>query len=767
MASREQLYRALRNADAAGDVEAAKALAAHIQSMPDEPSVAPPGAAPEVDAEPVKTQGSRARAQQQSNGLLTKALLNIIPGAVRGAGSIGVTLLSSPEQLREDVLGSGPGSKPRREAMDQALQSLGADPNDPGYKLGKVGAEVVGTLGVGGATANALSRVAPRAAEAAPGLVNAIRSAGMTTGVARPGIAGAATNALTRASGGAITGGVSAGMVDPGQATTGAAVGAVVPPAMQVTGAVGKSAGGALSRLIEGGQVSSARDLAKALDMTPGQMEQAITALRGAETLVPGASPTVAQALQTPQASILQRVVYDSAGGDALRNKIAQQSAARMSALESVAPTNVGGVAQARHDLGTSVSRQMIPEEERLAAQVRRQFENVDPRRQIRLGLPLEDFQASQDKFLGGGSFGQGSKAQAAVNEARDIGMRPGEPTVRTVLTPTQGGAAKRMPQQVTTPGEMQEAPVSWDEVRRLRTSIGDAWQEAKDKGRSQEAAALNEMRRSLDARIDAASNGAGQAGDVMPREAANAWREANRSYAALQERFHTGPQAGMFRRGGDGQPAKQGGEIASAFWGNRPGLAEDVQSFKRLVDEQPGLMGQFRSLVTTHGAGTADAAGNLTTKYSKWVEQTLPGLREAFSPAEVQVLQRIAKDIDRAASAQKLGTSLGGSNTYQNAQNALSLGMLDSPLLGKAAGMVPGVRVVAAPMLEGVRAAGRNAKAQRLSSLLVDSEAAANALEMLSQQQAAPPNALVRILRDPRTNALVYRGAPVAVSDR
>ena len=64
--------------------------------------------------------------------------------------------------------------------------------------------------------------------------------------------------------------------------------------------------------------------------------------------------------------------------------------------------------------------------------------------------------------------------------------------------------------------------------------------------------------------------------------------------------------------------------------------------------------MGQFKSMVTTEGAGTADAAGNLTSKYSRWVANTLPGLQQAFNPSEVGVLQRIGQDVDRTASANK-----------------------------------------------------------------------------------------------------------------
>jgi hypothetical protein len=61
--------------------------------------------------------------------------------------------------------------------VDQALTQLGADPNDPGFKLGKLGGEVAGTAGIGGALANGA-----RVLGAAPKVVNALASGGFSTG---------------------------------------------------------------------------------------------------------------------------------------------------------------------------------------------------------------------------------------------------------------------------------------------------------------------------------------------------------------------------------------------------------------------------------------------------------------------------------------------------------------------------------------------------------------------------------------------------------
>ena len=179
---------------------------------------------------------------------------NLVAGAVRGAGSIGATILAPIDIVKDAIDGKGlslESNRQRRSDMDSALQTLGADTDSLAYKGGKLATEVAGTLGVGGAAANTLARV-PGVAAAAPNFLTAIRTAGMEAGPAAAGLQGFAQNALVRAAGGGINGALSAGLVDPKEAGTGAAVGAALPGALQVAGAVGKKAGSVL----RGGGVS-------------------------------------------------------------------------------------------------------------------------------------------------------------------------------------------------------------------------------------------------------------------------------------------------------------------------------------------------------------------------------------------------------------------------------------------------------------------------------------------------------------------------------
>jgi hypothetical protein len=171
---------------------------------------------------------------------------NLVAGGIRGAGSIGATLLSPFDAAARSIGVSNDfiGRTDRREQMDAGLQSLGADPESWMYKGGKLGAEVAGTAGAGGVLANGLRSVAPAVSIFSPAASNfltrvapAIESGGLTLGANAP--SNVAANALFRTGGGAINGGVTAGLVNPEDVGTGATIGAVLPSAVKTAGALG------------------------------------------------------------------------------------------------------------------------------------------------------------------------------------------------------------------------------------------------------------------------------------------------------------------------------------------------------------------------------------------------------------------------------------------------------------------------------------------------------------------------------------------------
>lgn len=161
---------------------------------------------------------------------LKQAAGDLAAGALRGAGSIGATILAPIDAaaravgIQNDFI----GRTDRRQAMDEGLREMGANPDSLLYQGGKLGTEIAGTLPVGGLLAKGA-----QTAGAAPVLVNALRSAGMSAG----GQTGAKTLAA-RVAGGAATGGASAALINPEDAAMGAMVGGGLP----VAGAVAKGA---------------------------------------------------------------------------------------------------------------------------------------------------------------------------------------------------------------------------------------------------------------------------------------------------------------------------------------------------------------------------------------------------------------------------------------------------------------------------------------------------------------------------------------------
>ena len=193
MATIEELSAALIKADAAGNAVDAKAFADEIRRVKQT-------SAPAVSEIP------------QARGFAGMAG-DVLAGAVRGAGSIGATLIRPFETAEENAV--------RRQQMTEALQTMGADPESTSFALGKTGAEIAGTLPIGGILGKGATAVAPRAL--AP-LATAIETGGFRTGMA-PGV----MNAVTRATGGAVTGAAGSALVNPEDAASGAIIGAVLP----------------------------------------------------------------------------------------------------------------------------------------------------------------------------------------------------------------------------------------------------------------------------------------------------------------------------------------------------------------------------------------------------------------------------------------------------------------------------------------------------------------------------------------------------------
>lgn len=234
------------------------AQAAQPQAEPArrEPKLVPVDFDPFADASaPADTDPFEGRSQpgvlSRAGSGLAQGAKNLAGGLVRGAGSIGATLLAPGDAIQDAIAGRPlmTSNRERRQGMDAGLQNLiGADTDSFNYGAGKLVGEIAGTAGVGPALG-----AGAQAAGAGPQVVNALRSGGMTLGGApAQTTAQGARNLLLRTGAGAATGGASAGLVNPEDAGIGALIGGGLPVATKVAGTVGN----ALGRSMTGGPVA-------------------------------------------------------------------------------------------------------------------------------------------------------------------------------------------------------------------------------------------------------------------------------------------------------------------------------------------------------------------------------------------------------------------------------------------------------------------------------------------------------------------------------
>lgn len=273
---------------------------------------------------------------------LKQGLGNLAAGAVRGAGSIGATILTPLDAAARAMGVQNPfiGRDDRRAAMDNGLQDMGAQPDSLLYKGGKIGAEIAGTAGAGGVLAKGAALV-PSIAKLAP----AIESGGFSLGDASTG--SKLANALMRAGGGAAQGGTQAALVNPGDAANGAIIGAVVPGAVRSAGALGNALSNGLDKgahkLMQSALKPTIEQLrtGKAATAIQTLLDEGVNATRGGVEALRGRiddlNGQVADQIGNSTATISKQKVIDALNGT--RNDFARQVSptADMNAINGVA----------------------------------------------------------------------------------------------------------------------------------------------------------------------------------------------------------------------------------------------------------------------------------------------------------------------------------------------------------------------------------------------------------------------------------------------
>jgi hypothetical protein len=197
---------------------------------------------------------SELQQAQKDSGGLGQMVGNLAAGAVRGAGSIGATIIAPYDMAKDAFAGKGlslESNRQRRADMTAGLETLGAQPDSLAFKGGKIATEIAGTLPVGGLIGRGAQAVG-----AAPKVVAALNSGGFSLGNAPKAVTlgGKVADAALRSSTGGMVGAATAGLIDPEEARDGALLGAAMPGAVKLAGEAGKlikkGSGGLLSHIL-------------------------------------------------------------------------------------------------------------------------------------------------------------------------------------------------------------------------------------------------------------------------------------------------------------------------------------------------------------------------------------------------------------------------------------------------------------------------------------------------------------------------------------
>lgn len=233
----------------------------------------------------------------------------LLEGAALGISDIGNTVLNVATSPLESMFPAVRRWNRTRNADFEALTEENKD--STAFKVGRVGANIAATLPVGGvlgagarAAAPALAR-AGMSAPAVEALASSLASGGFRVGAhALP--RGGAT--ALRMAGGGATGAASAGLVNPDDAGTGAAIGALLPPGLAAVGAAGRYAGRSAKALVQPLTETGQKELAAKVIREFGEggpMNVDLT------ELVAGSRPTLAEATGNAGIAGLQRVTRD------------------------------------------------------------------------------------------------------------------------------------------------------------------------------------------------------------------------------------------------------------------------------------------------------------------------------------------------------------------------------------------------------------------------------------------------------------------------
>jgi len=273
---------------------------------------------------------------------------NLAAGALRGAGSIGATILAPADMINQKLRGedfwSLEDNRKRRQAIDEGLRQMGAETDSAMYKTGKIGGEIAGTVGVGGVLGNAVRSVS--ATPKAAAIADALSSYGI--GQAAKGV-----GYLPRIAAGAATGGAAGLMTNPDEAVTGALIGGIIPSVAPIVTGTGKLISSITGPMRESWRTRQGnRFLQEMLGEDAVQKAiKAIAAGKGAgQTTVAddiaAANMGRTDKFASPLVAIEEKLATQPGGlSDIAKSIVARQESGRMAGLEAVKPDFLTAVA--------------------------------------------------------------------------------------------------------------------------------------------------------------------------------------------------------------------------------------------------------------------------------------------------------------------------------------------------------------------------------------------------------------------------------------
>lgn len=470
---------------------------------------------------------------------------------------------------------------------------------------GEMVGEVVGTLPVGGAIAAPIKK----AAQLAPSLARFLTP--VATAIETAGFKG--PNIATKAAGGAITSGASAGLVDPNSTEAGAAIGAVVPTI--VAPLVGKAAT-AVNRLtdIKGNTL---------LDAVEGKGKEIINALRAKDAvIVPGSAPTageVAAPVGVARFSALQEKLKEVPGAaTSYANQAAQTNEARLAQEGRVGERfqRVIDKVKAKIDsgLGAEVSPREVGESLLAAANKEREI--------VKKGVIEPAYQKAFTE-AGDAKIDVSSVVDQAESilgrKLSDFASETAPETVRKLLSfkpkpapEVPVGKGKLSSKLVKTSDEVVLPPeATLQQLDDIRKAINADIAAAKSSMNPTASSTLRNL-----GQLHAAIDDAIGKSEALPAAAKTAYADAVNLYRTeFVPRFKTGINANLFKQTSLNEPKLNADDVVSKFFqpkGERE-AGQFVEMFGKnpdaMVTARAGIEDLYRQKVTNAATGEVDRA--------------------------------------------------------------------------------------------------------------------------------------------------------------